>query len=643
MARTPSDLPQNKDEREIFDLLKARLSDEWTFWHEPELKRSYDDSNPYRPDFILLHPRSGLFVLEVKGWVVHKIRDVKKKQSDDYGGRRDEVLYEFKDGEAQVPAPFDQLRNYTSWVRNRLKELPQVSGKKANKLFKGAVCFVRIAKDAISTGDLLNPHLGELRKGVLTSKRKSEQGYYEGDYRRWRTHPKELQQSLSASPDEDLQLDKIHAQIRQIIHPESVISVLSLSEADKADSGEQQLEPAIHAESDAKPVPRILDLDQEEAAKRYIGHGHRILFGVAGSGKTVILIARARYQAMRHPEQDILVLCFNRSLSFYIRDALKAHPNIDVNIFHSWAWSNFQKRLGDFANDDDYNKALLAHLEREGVRRQYDCILIDESQDWRIAWFRAVLHAAKDAENGDMLIVGDGSQSIYARQQGFTWKACGINARGRVINRRGSKVNTFRNYRNTPEIVALATSFAQGLVQQEEPASEDGMMSLLPKVEECGKPWSGIMPIIYRAEDRWNELKRVYKEIRYLLENRLVTRNSDIAVIYPRAHSYLDQLTEDLNKHYGADHIKGKERNQRRILTNTIKISNVYQIKGLEFKVCFVTLANDFDDEEGQLLYVALTRATDRLYVTHHADTNLTRKLTSDMNLYTDQFLSSAA
>ena len=649
MARTPSAPPQNnKDEREIFHLLKDRLSDEWTFWHEPELKRSYDDSNPYRPDFILLHRRRGLFVLEVKGWNASSILDVKKREPDDFdeGRQVDKVLYQFGTSDEWVPAPFDQLRNYTSTVRQALQKL--VAKKKANKLFKGAVCFVRIAEDDLRTDSIFETRLNKLLKGVLTSKRKNEQGYYEGDYRRWRAHPNELQQSLSASPNEDLQLDKIYARIRQIIHPESVISVLSSSEADKVDPGEQQLEPAIHAESNAESVPRVLDLDQEEVAKRYIGHGHRILFGVAGSGKTVILIARARYQAMRHPEQDILVLCFNRTLSFYIQNALKAYRNISVRTFHSWAWSNFPKNPTDFTNKDEYDKELMAHLEREGVKRQYDCILIDESQDWHIAWFRAVLRAAKDAEKGDMLIVGDGSQSIYARQQGFTWKACGINAQGRVINRRGGKVNTFRNYRNTPEIVALATSFAQGLVPQEDTTSEDGMMSLLPEAKDCGKPKSGILPVIFRARDERDELNRVYREIKYLLQAGLATQNRDIVVIYPHVRperrALLDKLTKYLNKDYQADWIESEKRNQDRILDfNTIKISNVHQIKGLEFKVCFVIWANDFNADEGQLLYVALTRATERLYVTHHADTNPTRKLTSDMTLYTDQFLSSAA
>ena len=634
MARTPSDPPQNKDEKEIFHLLKDRLSDEWVFWHEPELKRSYDDS--LRPDFILLHPKRGLFVLEVKGWVADNILDVKKNQMDGsgIGRKRDKVQYKFGDGPEWKDAPFDQLRNYTSQVGKRLRKLPQISNKKANKLFKGAVCFVRIARDDLKTDSIFETRLNKLRKDVLTSKR-NEQGYYEGDYQRWRAYSNELQKSLSASPDEDLQLDEeIRTQIRGLIHPESVIQVPS-------PLGESHSEPAIHAESDAEPVPRILDLDQEEVARRYVGQGHRILFGVAGSGKTVILIARARYQAMRHPEQHILVLCFNRTLSFYIRDALKDYQNIVVNTFHSWAWSNCPN-YWDFT-EDERDKNLLIHLERGGVKQQYDCILIDESQDWRLAWFKAVLHAAKDAEKGDMLIVGDGSQSIYAKHQGFTWKACGIKARGRVINRRGGKVNTFRNYRNTPEIVALATSFARGRIQ-EDTAPKDGMMSLLPKTEECGKQKSGNLPVICWAQDKSAELNLVWGEIRYLLRNGLVAQYSDIAIVYPHAHSeqaksLLLRLTNYLKQHYQADHIESNEKNQNAILADTIKISNVHQIKGLEFKVCFVIWANDFKDDEGHLLYVALTRATDHLYVTHHTDTPLTRELTSDLALYTEDFL----
>ena len=55
---------------------------------------------------------------------------------------------------------------------------------------------------------------------------------------------------------------------------------------------------------------KLLDEEQEHLA-REMGEGHRLIFGVAGSGKTVLLIARARLLAIRHPSWKLLVLCFN--------------------------------------------------------------------------------------------------------------------------------------------------------------------------------------------------------------------------------------------------------------------------------------------------------------------------------------------
>ena len=66
---------------------------------------------------------------------------------------------------------------------------------------------------------------------------------------------------------------------RSVIHPEVVIRA---SETDLA----------------------VLDLRQERNA-RALGDGHRIVYGVAGSGKTVLLIARAKLLA-EDPEKRIL-------------------------------------------------------------------------------------------------------------------------------------------------------------------------------------------------------------------------------------------------------------------------------------------------------------------------------------------------
>ena len=45
-------------------------------------------------------------------------------------------------------------------------------------------------------------------------------------------------------------------------------------------------------------IVRAMDLQQEQLA-RSMGEGHRVIHGVAGSGKTMILGYRARYGAVR--------------------------------------------------------------------------------------------------------------------------------------------------------------------------------------------------------------------------------------------------------------------------------------------------------------------------------------------------------
>jgi superfamily I DNA/RNA helicase len=78
--------------------------------------------------------------------------------------------------------------------------------------------------------------------------------------------------------------------------------------------------------------------------------------------------------------------------------------------------------------------------------------LIDEAQDWPCSWFQCARLALKVPETGDLLIVGDGSQSLY-RKRDFTWADAGVHASGRVINR---KFDLDRNYRNTAEILRAA-------------------------------------------------------------------------------------------------------------------------------------------------------------------------------------------
>src|SRR5262249_40429403 len=82
---------------------------------------------------------------------------------------------------------------------------------------------------------------------------------------------------------------------------------------------------------------RVMDLQQEQLA-RSMGEGHRVVHGVAGSGKTMILGYRCSYlaQAMAKP---ILVLCFNVTLAAKLQHMAGerglAHK-VTVRNFHGW-------------------------------------------------------------------------------------------------------------------------------------------------------------------------------------------------------------------------------------------------------------------------------------------------------------------
>jgi superfamily I DNA and RNA helicase len=66
---------------------------------------------------------------------------------------------------------------------------------------------------------------------------------------------------------------------------------------------------------------KTMDLHQENMAKQ-LGDKHRLIRGVAGSGKTLILASRAKILAKEHPDWKILVLCYGIALSRSIRQMI---------------------------------------------------------------------------------------------------------------------------------------------------------------------------------------------------------------------------------------------------------------------------------------------------------------------------------
>jgi hypothetical protein len=506
MAETiPETLPSTSTagEKRVFAAL-AKLPDDCLIYYEPVVARRY-------PDLIAILPNIGALIIEVKDWRLAELSQVTPETVTIMRrGAETTAIHPRKLARGYMLRLMDECRRHP-----RAELLIQRDGPYAGR-YSFPFCHIVILSNINrSQIDREAPELTNVFPPGVTITR--------DELAAWETLDADaLLARLKASFDPWWPFPKLtQAQVdvfRSLVHPEIVIR-----------AGETDL--------------AVLDLRQERNA-RALGDGHRIVYGVAGSGKTVLLIARAKLLA-EEPEKRILVLCYNRLLATHLAAALAGHRRVRVTTFHRWG-----VRCGlDFRDGEDdgaFGERLLAWLQN-GARDcgRFDAVLIDEAQDWPCSWFQCAKAALKEPDTGDLLIVGDGSQSLY-RKRDFTWADAGIHATGRVINKR---FDLDRNYRNTSEILRAARSFS---VRQA--GGADGMLALPVEPETAIR--SGPEPWLIRLDDAGSEVHYAAALIETWLRGgieingrRQRIRPSDIAVLYPhrRPDAAVETLCDRLN------------------------------------------------------------------------------------------------
>ncbi|CAA6816618.1 MAG: DNA helicase, partial [uncultured Sulfurovum sp.] len=210
-----------------------------------------------------------------------------------------------------------------------------------------------------------------------------------------------------------------------------------------------------------------LDIEQERFAKS-LPLGHYIITGIPGSGKTVALLSRAIYLAKLHPEWNILIMTYNKSLKSQLNLKLESIKeeldildisigNIEVSNFHqkamelsSLSFSNYKSKSEEFWRDILPNDAI------KRAKPKYDAILVDEYQDFYKNWFELILkllitHEEDGKSYQNLFLAGDRLQSIYNPNE-INWKQdIGLDMRGRAKLLKTS-------YRITKEHITLGLS-----------------------------------------------------------------------------------------------------------------------------------------------------------------------------------------
>lgn len=304
-------------EKRVYALLRDALPDHFTAWYEPAVQGRY-------PDFTMLADDFGLLMLEVKGW---------------YGGQiaratgHEVELHKSEGGQIQAEThkhPIRQVREYLFALVNELARPEYAILRQHEGEHQGKPCFpcgfgvllTNITRAQLDEAKLtpLFPADRVLCRDELASLEGA------GD----REVIRRLRQLFTiVFPFDPLTEDQVQT-LKGVLHPEVVVKRRAATVA-SVPSGPVPVPEAVSLE--------VLDAQQEQAA-RSLGAGHHVLFGIAGSGKTVLLLARARWLADRDPGKKILVLCYNKALAADLTARLAGDSGargVEVRNFHSWA------------------------------------------------------------------------------------------------------------------------------------------------------------------------------------------------------------------------------------------------------------------------------------------------------------------
>ncbi len=571
-------------ERRLAERLEQKLDADYLLWHNVPI-----GPKQTHPDFVVLHPRHGLLVLETKDWHLSTIQRATRQAWD--------ILADgiFK----TVINPLAQARHCAIQVVNVLERDPHLvheSGPHKGKLafpWGHGVVFTRITRkqfEDAGLGEAIEPHYAICQDEMLESA--DSEAFQQ---RLWNMFAHRFGGAISLP-----QLDRV----RWIMFPQVRV----------------QTQGALFDDSDADAqlpdIMRVMDIQQEQLA-RSLGEGHRVIHGVAGSGKTMILGYRAEYlaQASTVSSKPILILGFNEPLGVKLHSVMQAKGldgRVHVRHFHKWCREQlvaYGQTLPGQGSSQQYVDELVERVIRAVDRKQilsgqYQAVMIDEGHDFAPEWLKLVTQMV-DPTTNSLLVLYDDAQSIYERERSknFSFKSVGIQAQGRTTI---LKIN----YRNTRQILQTASLVAADLLTADD-KDDDGIP--LVKPVSCGR--EGPAPVIIKLPNLRDEAFAIADHLASAHQEGFAW--GDMAVLCADWKT-MDVCASALTQRKLPHHVRRRSGDYQpgadAIQVMTMKVS-----KGLEFPVValpgvgHMPAPGEDEKEAARVFYVAATRATQRL------------------------------
>lgn len=419
----------------------------------------------------------------------------------------------------------------------------------------------------------------------------------------------------------------------------------------------------------------FLDRKQERMACE-LASPRTLVYGPAGSGKTVFLMARAQYWMREKPGARVLLTCYNASLAAHMRRSLKLkgmdpdHPSLTVLHYHDLCREILDLGLEFHEQKPEFYASLeprvLKQLSSQDEAPTFDLILVDEGQDFSRRMFEVLVRLSESG--GEITVVADPAQDIYLRWSEANLEPLGSYETERLVD----------CYRNTAPIFGLARAViptearkALGLNRLEltrpEDLGRDGpppqfveltsldqwvdhIEGVCRRMQEDGKPLSQIA-ILYTDRHAIPDFPK-----------RLRTSNWEEA---SKAHEYATSDQDDLSPSLRTGSLNPQEIQEAKAPKHFVEallpelarrhlpvewitkdfetkaafdiqkprmvISTIHSAKGMDFDTVLLIGAEALTDEQDSrapaLLFAGITRAREMLHLLHFRPTGWIPKL----------------
>ncbi len=326
---------------------------------------------------------------------------------------------------------------------------------------------------------------------------------------------------------------------------------------------------------------------QLEIFKHFIENERILVYGPAGSGKTII--AKTLAQELASNGEKVMLLCFNRTLGNKLsyETGIRNNPNIITGTFHSFAkrsietndpnwWTNADKKTNGFW--DIEVPAKLDELLTNDNQEKIDCLIIDEGQDFKEFWFELLYKLLKP--DGKVIIFLDKMQDIFNR-----------NVEIPEISKY-FRFSLIKNCRNTKKIVHyLEEVVCERIETENTPEGDD---------------------VVYKICKNEIELQsKLVSDTKELLLNQRISSDQILLILNSEKK---DSSIASINK-IGKYDLKYLD-NKARFEMDSIHFTTIETFKGLEADIVLVIDIQKIpQNDKKKKLYTEASRAKHKLFV----------------------------